>query len=481
MSIDRIKNFLSKVVKKSDNGRQGSRELIGGKADTSPLTPEKVQQYIEEFLPVRKEEKDKFGEVFTPQSLINEMLDKLPKNVWSDPTLKWLDPANGIGNFPMVAFVRLDKGLSNVDGFKDKKVRQKHIIQNMLYMVELNPKNVGVSRRIFGKDANIYCGSFLDDGWKRKFGVDKFDVIIGNPPYNAGDVGRSGEKRLDISFIIKSFSILQKKGYLLFITKTNWRSLTEHKIRETLKDKTILNIKTYDFNANPFSENVLTNYFLIKNVNNDTKTLFEFLTNKKLFNNKGIINLCCNIYFLYLPYLNNLAKLKNKYGNMKNIIRTIPDNNEDILISHRKDEIILAQDALKDIKSDQYYVIKRPNKIEKYFFLQSGIFNDMRYKGRFTGFATSKALFLDIPNFKNVEKENENLVLNILKNISLKLNNSKQDQKGGMKRSTRKISKNILKTQQKTRKYKVQRNKRNTRKNKRVQRRRTKKNKSKRK
>ena len=45
-------------------------------------------------------------------------------------------------------------------------------------MVELNPKNVAVSKKIFGKDANIYCGSFLEDGWKRAFGIDKFDVIV---------------------------------------------------------------------------------------------------------------------------------------------------------------------------------------------------------------------------------------------------------------------------------------------------------------
>jgi len=36
-------------------------------------------------------------EVFTPPFLIDEMLDKLPKKVWSDPTKTWLDPCAGLG------------------------------------------------------------------------------------------------------------------------------------------------------------------------------------------------------------------------------------------------------------------------------------------------------------------------------------------------------------------------------------------------
>ena len=38
------------------------------------MTPEEIQTKIEQYLPVRKQEKDKFGEVFTPLSLINELL-----------------------------------------------------------------------------------------------------------------------------------------------------------------------------------------------------------------------------------------------------------------------------------------------------------------------------------------------------------------------------------------------------------------------
>ena len=48
------------------------------------------------------------------------MLDKLPKDVWKNPNLKWLDPANGIGNYPIVAYYKLMEGLKNVKGYENK-------------------------------------------------------------------------------------------------------------------------------------------------------------------------------------------------------------------------------------------------------------------------------------------------------------------------------------------------------------------------
>ena len=73
-----------------------------------------IQAKIEKYLPVKIKEKDEYGEVFTPQILIEEMLDHLPKSVWKNKDLKWLDPANGIGNFPMVAYMKLMEGLKDV-------------------------------------------------------------------------------------------------------------------------------------------------------------------------------------------------------------------------------------------------------------------------------------------------------------------------------------------------------------------------------
>jgi type I restriction-modification system DNA methylase subunit len=45
------------------------------------------------------------GEVFTPPELVNEMLDRLPAELWTDPSKTYIDPACGTGNF-LVEVVR---------------------------------------------------------------------------------------------------------------------------------------------------------------------------------------------------------------------------------------------------------------------------------------------------------------------------------------------------------------------------------------
>jgi hypothetical protein len=255
------------------------------------MTAEDIQNKIKEYLLVRKAEKDKYGEVFTPASLINEMLDQLPKSVWTNPNLKWLDPANGTGNFPMLIFERLNEGLKEVEGYTDETERKKHIIENMLFMVEINEKNVGVSKKIFGPRANIYCGSFLDEknkkgvvekeaGWKTDSKFPKhFDIIIGNPPFNKTQVGTRvggrGGRTLWNKFIFSSLDILKETGYLCFINPAGWRGLGEnHELWEVMKKKQLLYLHIYGKKDGKRVFNVGTRFdiYLLQNKNNTKPT-----------------------------------------------------------------------------------------------------------------------------------------------------------------------------------------------------------------
>ena len=117
-------------------------------------------------------------------NIINEMLDKLPKEVWKNKNLKWFDPAVGIGNFPIAVYFRLIHGLKYE--IKDIKKRKKHIIENMLYMSELNKNNMLICKEIFDSNneyqMNFYQGDTLQFCPFDIFKVEKFDIILGNPP-----------------------------------------------------------------------------------------------------------------------------------------------------------------------------------------------------------------------------------------------------------------------------------------------------------
>lgn len=217
---------------------------------------EEIQSKIEEYLPVRKEEKDKFGEVFTPLSLVNEMLDKLSPIVWKNPRLIWLDPANGIGNFPMVVYNRLMDSLPdtyNKDdiNYSTRSNKSKHILTKMIYMCEINTKNVKIAKDIFGQDANICCCDFLkeEDKWKSEFRRTSFDIIIGNPPFQTEIVNISergkGSRTLWDKFIVKSLELINEGGILGFITPPSWRKPESKLYKLITKDNQLSYLHIY--------------------------------------------------------------------------------------------------------------------------------------------------------------------------------------------------------------------------------------------
>ena len=120
-----------------------------------------LQQEIEGYNTYEKRKDN--DEVFTPPFLIEEMLDKLPKTVWKDPMKTWLDPCAGLGNFSVLILKRLMKGLKTWQ--PDEELRKKHILENMLYHVEMNPESIDKLQRVLNPEGkyniNIKCSDFL--------------------------------------------------------------------------------------------------------------------------------------------------------------------------------------------------------------------------------------------------------------------------------------------------------------------------------
>lgn len=96
-------------------------------------------------------------EIFTPPRIARQVLDLLPQNVWSDPSLKFLDPATKSGVFLREMFFRLEDGLKGKgkyiaeDGIEydldDFKQRTKHILKNMLYGIAISELTGYMARR----------------------------------------------------------------------------------------------------------------------------------------------------------------------------------------------------------------------------------------------------------------------------------------------------------------------------------------------
>ena len=111
-----------------------------------------------------KEKSDSFGEVFTPPELINEMLDKLPADTWTDKTKTFFDPAAGKGNFPIEVIKRLFNGLSTQ--IRNEEQRLKHIVENQIFMAELQDDSAEFIREEFqfgrGFKVNLYHGDSLN-------------------------------------------------------------------------------------------------------------------------------------------------------------------------------------------------------------------------------------------------------------------------------------------------------------------------------
>ena len=118
----------------------------------------------------------KFGEVFTPEHIVDKLLVGID---YSDPSLTICEPSFGDGRILLELKNRLLKYHS-----------EEHIITNMLFGVEiqkgwyseavekLNPR---------GYKHNLLCCSALNfEGIFNplKEWINKFDLVIGNPPYN---------------------------------------------------------------------------------------------------------------------------------------------------------------------------------------------------------------------------------------------------------------------------------------------------------
>ena len=107
-------------------------------------------------------------EVFTPPEVANKMLDMLPEDIWRDSRATFLDPACKSGVFLREIAKRLIEGLA--DEFPDLQERIDHIFHKQLFGIAITELTSLLSRR------SLYCSKYPNS----KYSISRFSDTSGN-------------------------------------------------------------------------------------------------------------------------------------------------------------------------------------------------------------------------------------------------------------------------------------------------------------
>lgn len=364
-------------------------------------------------------------EVFTPPVVVNRMLDLLPAELWRNPDARFLDPVSKTGVFLREIAKRLMEGLS--ERIPDRQQRADHIFTRQLFGIAITELTALLSRRsvycskqangpysvctaFHEADGNIrfrstehtwqngrcrYCGASREvydrddtleshayefihtENPETIFPDMKFDVIIGNPPYQLSDGGNGASASPLYHRFVRQAQKL-KPRYLTMIIPSRWfgggKGLDDFR-REMLNDNHIRVLVDYENASDCFPGVDIAGgvcYFLwdrdnpglcdVVNIrNNETmhsvRALNEFDTFIRHDQAASIVRKVCAFGE---PMMSNMVSSSKPFG-LRTFVR--PQESGDILLRwqngegpYRRDEITVGRELIDKWKVITSYV-----------------------------------------------------------------------------------------------------------------------------
>lgn len=141
---------------------------------------------------------------FEIEPLVNEMLDQLPASVWTSNSNTFFDPAIGGGQF-----VREIERRLRAHGHSDANIRRR------VFGLEESDLHIR-----YAVNKNKLVGQYARKTYEKFFELDdtmKFDVVIGNPPYQSGNGEKGGKHSLWRKFVKQGFNLVKKNGYVAMV------------------------------------------------------------------------------------------------------------------------------------------------------------------------------------------------------------------------------------------------------------------------